>query len=308
KVMEKVQRIAPLDTTILISGETGVGKELFADLIFRNSNRKDKKFVSVNCGSLPENLLESMLFGHKKGAFTSAIRDKMGYFQEADGGTLFLDEITETSQAFQVKLLRVLEKGIIRWVGGDKDIEVDVRIIAATNKNLEDEIINRKFREDLYYRLNVINIHIPPLRERIEDIKLLANAFINEFSEKHKKKGLKISKPVMSLLTAYDWKGNVRELKNAMEHAVALTSHNMIMPEDLPYHIYFNQESKGQNLPFSEAKEIFEKGYIVGLLSYCKGDVTKAATISGIKRQNIYEKFKRYSIDPAKYRVPSDSS
>ncbi len=308
KVMEKVKRIAPLDTTVLITGETGVGKELFADLIHKNSKRKEKKFVTVNCGGLPENLLESMLFGHKKGAFTDAIRDKISYFQEADGGTLFLDEITETSRAFQTKLLRALEKGIIRQVGGDHDIEVDVRIITATNKNIEEEIINRKFRDDLYYRLNVININIPPLRERVEDIKLLANAFVNEFAEKHKKKGLTISKPVMSILILYEWKGNVRELRNTIEHAVALATHNKILPEDLPSHLYINKESIGQNLPFAEAKEIFEKSYITGLLSYCNGDVTKAANISQIKRQNIYDKFKKYDIDINKYRKNNENS
>ena len=187
KIMEKVKKIAPLDTTILITGETGVGKELIADLIYRNSDRRNKKFVAVNCGSLPENLLESTLFGHKKGSFTSAIKDKIGYFQEADGGTLFLDEITETTPAFQVKLLRVLEKGIIRQVGGENDVLIDVRIIAATNKNLKEEVEKENFREDLYYRLNVINLHIPPLRERIEDIKLLVSKFISEFSNKYKK-------------------------------------------------------------------------------------------------------------------------
>lgn len=309
KVMEKVKRIAPLDTTVLITGETGVGKELFADLIYRNSKRKNKKFVTVNCGGLPENLLESMLFGHKKGAFTDAIRDKIGYFQEADGGTLFLDEITETSQAFQIKLLRALEKRVIRQVGGDNDIEVDVRIITATNKIIEEEVKKENFREDLFYRLNVINIHIPPLRERVEDIKLLANTFVNEFSEKYDKKNLQFSEPVMSILTTSEWKGNIRELKNSIEHAVALAAHNKIIPEDLPSHIYEQKVSSGnisaQNfmyLPFAKAKEEFEKSYIEGLMENCNGDVTKAANISQIKRQNIYDKFKKYEIDINRYR------
>ncbi|MDP8202215.1 MAG: sigma-54 dependent transcriptional regulator [Candidatus Tenebribacter burtonii] len=206
KIMEKVKKVAPLDTTILITGETGVGKELIADLIYRNSNRNKKKFVAVNCGSLPDSLLESTLFGHKRGSFTGAIKDKTGYFQEADGGTLFLDEITETSLEFQVKLLRSLEKGIIRQVGGECDVSVDVRIIAATNKNLEEEIINGNFREDLYYRLNVININIPPLRERIEDIKILVNKFISEFSNKYKKQELKISYAALSIFFQNRWK------------------------------------------------------------------------------------------------------
>ncbi len=309
KIMAKVKLIAPLDTTVLITGDTGVGKELFAELIFKNSKRKDKKFVAVNCGGIPENLLESMLFGHKKGAFTDAIRDKIGYFQEADGGTLFLDEITETSPSFQIKLLRVLEKGVIRQVGGDKDIEVDVRIIAATNKQIKEEVEENNFREDLYYRLNIINLNIPPLKDRIEDIKILANAFMNEFSQKYGKHDLTFSEPVMSILLANEWKGNVRELKNAIEHAVALSSHTKIMPEDLPENIYDVQNIDIKDLlqnflqmPFNLAKESFEKTYIVELLSKQKGDVKNVSTISQIKRQNLYEKFKKYDIDLNEFR------
>lgn len=307
KILNKVRKIAPLDTTVLISGETGVGKELFAELIYQNSKRKEGKFVAVNCGGLPESLLESMLFGHKKGSFTSAIRDKIGYFQEADGGTLFLDEITETTPGFQIKLLRALEKGVIRQVGGDRDIDVDVRVIAASNRDIETEIKKGTFREDLYYRLNVINIPIPPLRERVEDIKILAKTFVKEFSEKHDKQSLEISPQVMNMLAAQPWKGNVRELKNAMEHAVALSSHSQIVLEDLPGNVYKNmKQSDGytpyDNLPFSKAKEAFEKNYVERLLKACKGDVTKAATISEIKRQNLYEKFKKYGIDVKKFR------
>ncbi len=309
KIMEKVKKIAPLDTTILITGETGVGKELIADLIYRNSSRSNKKFVAINCGSLPESLLESTLFGHKKGSFTSAIKDKMGYFQEADGGTLFLDEITETTPAFQVKLLRVLEKGIIRQVGGENDVTVDVRIIAATNKSLSEEVENGNFREDLLYRLNVINLHIPPLRERVEDIKLLVIKFISEFSNRYKKQELKISNVALSILLNQQWKGNIRELKNTIEHSVALASHDTIIPEDLPDHIY-KQESKKINstsslfldLPYPKAKSEFEKAYIENLMKQYKGDVTKVSKISNIKRQNLYEKFKRYDINPNDFR------
>ncbi|KQC11804.1 MAG: hypothetical protein APR54_02755 [Candidatus Cloacimonas sp. SDB] len=308
KVMEKVKKIAPLDTTILISGETGVGKGLFADLIYRNSSRKQHKFVSVNCGSLPENLLESALFGHKKGSFTSAIRDKTGYFQEADGGTLFLDEITETTPAFQLKLLRALEEGVIRKVGDDRDIEVDVRIIAATNKDINEEVSNGNFREDLYYRLNVINIHIPPLRERQEDIMLLAHAFMKDYAKKYGKQDLNFSEPVISIFNNRNWQGNVRELRNAVEHAVAMASHQKIMPEDLPITIYNPQNNyrppAGQiyDLPFPQAKANFEKNYIENLLKKCHGDVSQAAEISQIKRQNIYDRFKKYDIDPDSFR------
>ena len=313
QILEKVKRIATLDTTVLISGETGVGKDLFAELIYKNSKRKDDKFVIVNCGSLPETLLESMLFGHKKGAFTDAVRDKIGYFQEADGGTLFLDEITTTSHAFQIKLLRALEKGVIRKVGDDKDIEVDVRIIAASNLNFEKEVRKGNFREDLYYRLNVIDLHIPPLRERREDIKILANTFAKTFAEKYEKTNLTISEPAMSILLTREWKGNVRELKNAIEHAVALSNHDKIVPEDLPEHIYQNSDFLENTpifnmlkLPFPRAKVNFEKMYIEELLNKTNGDVTKAAEISKIKRQKLYEKFKKLDIDPKKFRIKSD--
>ncbi len=309
KVMEKVKKIAPLDTTILISGETGVGKGLFADLIHNNSSRKGNKIVSVNCGSLPENLLESALFGHKKGSFTSAIRDKVGYFQEADGGTLFLDEVTETTQAFQLKLLRALEEGLIRRVGDDRDIEIDVRVIAATNKDIDEEVKNGNFREDLYYRLNVINIHIPPLRDRVEDIMLLANSFMNEYASKYGKSDLTFSEPVISIFTSRTWKGNVRELRNAVEHAVAMASHQKIIPEDLPLTVFNPQNNQLVNshtmlytLSYPEAKAHFEKKYIENLMKSCKGDVTKAAEFSQIKRQNIYDRFKKYEIDPDEYR------
>lgn len=307
KILEKVKKIAPLDTTVLITGETGVGKELFAELIYANSNRKDKKFVTVNCGSLPETLLESILFGHIKGAFTDAVKDKNGYFLEAHGGTLFLDEITETSSAFQIKLLRALEKGQIRKVGGEEDIDVDVRIIAASNKNLEEEVKKGNFREDLYYRLNVIGIHIPPLRERVEDIKILANSFTQEFANKYKKPDLALSEPVLTILLSREWKGNVRELKNAIEHAVALSSHNSIILEDLPGSVFPNKKQRENNrnydnLPFSQAKDIFEKSYIEKLLRKFEGDVTKVAHFSKIKRPNLYEKFKKLRIDPNDFR------
>ena len=309
KIMEKVKKIAPLDTTILISGETGVGKELIADLIYRNSSRSNKKFVAINCGSLPDNLLESTLFGHKKGSFTSAIKDKIGYFQEADGGTLFLDEITETTPAFQVKLLRVLEKGIIRQVGGESDVTVDVRIIAATNKDLHEEVEKGNFRDDLLYRLNVIDVHIPPLRERIEDIKLLVSKFTSEFSMKYKKQELKISNAALSILLNQQWKGNIRELKNTIEHSVALASHDTIIPEDLPDSIFKKNSKESDSstahflsLPYPEAKREFEKTYIETLMNKYDGEVTKVSKISGIKRQNLYEKFKRYEINPDDFR------
>jgi DNA-binding NtrC family response regulator len=308
KILQKAQKIAPLDITVLITGETGVGKEVLANYIWRNSSRKDKKFVAVNCGSLPETLLESALFGHKKGAFTDAISDKIGYFEEADKGTLFLDEITETTPSFQIKLLRVIETGTLRRIGDNKDRKVDVRIIAATNKKIEEEVKAGRFRQDLFYRLNVITIEIPPLRERAEDIIILANSFLKEYSEKYKKPDLRLSKEVMNLLMKYQWTGNIRELRNAMEHAVAMSSGNIILPQDLPENIFSSQSEYDKNisylfsLPYHEAKGRFEKKYIEELLTKTNGDVTLAAEISGIKRQNLYDKFHKYNINPRNFK------
>ncbi|MFO7895801.1 MAG: sigma-54 dependent transcriptional regulator [Candidatus Cloacimonadales bacterium] len=308
KIMEKIKMVAPLDATVLLNGETGVGKEVFAELIYKNSDRKDKKFVAFNCGSLAENLLESALFGHAKGSFTSAVKDKIGYFEEANGGTLFLDEITDTSPAFQVKLLRALEKNVIRRVGGDKDIKIDTRIIAATNKDPLREVEAGNFREDLFYRLNVINITIPPLRERVDDIKLLSQEFCKNFAEKYHKPELSISDSAMSILASSPWKGNVRELKNAIEHAVAMAQHDKILAEDLPDALRQNTgqttNSLGQllHLPYAQAKNIFEEKYLQNLLELTKGEITKAAEISGIKRQNLYNKMGKYLLDPENFR------
>ena len=310
KVMEKVKRISAVDATVLISGETGVGKDLFANLIVANSDRRKRRFVAVNCGSIPESLLESMLFGHKKGAFTSAFKDSIGYFEEANGGTIFLDEITETTPAFQTKLLRVLENRKVRKIGDNHDIPIDVRVLTATNKDLSEEVKNGNFREDLYYRLNVIQINIPPLRERPEDVQLLSEYFMKEFADKYKKPLYKIAPKTFDILLKQYWKGNVRELKNVIEHAVIMATHNNLLPEDLPAYIIAAEQGVYQSevlneyfdLEFSEAKDLFEKRYVVQLLVKTNGDVTKAAQLSNIKRQNLYEKFKKYDIDPDKFR------
>lgn len=307
-LLQKVKKIAKLDTLALITGETGVGKSVFAEIIHRNSLRKSQKFVSVNCGSLTETLLESLLFGHKRGAFTDAFRDKIGYFQEANGGTLFLDEITETSLAFQVKLLKVLETGIFRQVGGEHDIHTDVRIIAATNKDIKDAVDNGSFREDLYYRLNVIRLHIPPLRERRDDIKILASTFTQEFCAKYHKPELKLSPGVLSILLNYEWKGNIRELRNAIEHAVILAEHQVIQPEDLPENV--TPSSNANNVhpllngltEWSKAKDDFARWYLDKLLNTCAGNFSRAAKLSGISRDNIYRKCEQLNIDPSSFR------
>jgi two-component system response regulator PilR (NtrC family) len=310
-LIQKVRKISALDTTALITGETGVGKSVFAELIHRNSPRRDKKFVSVNCGSLTETLLESLLFGHKKGAFTDATRDKIGYFQEANGGTLFLDEITETSPAFQVKLLKVLESGVYRAVGSDSDNSTDTRIIAATNKDVNEQVRAGKFREDLYYRLNVINLHIPPLRERKDDIRLLASSFVKEFCQKYKKTELKISPGVMSLLLKQEWKGNIRELRNALEHAVILAENKVIQPEDLPDNVSGKSAETdtldlAENSSWSEARDAFTRHYLHNLLSKTSGNILRAASIADITRENLYKKCTKLGVDWKLYRKPGE--
>jgi len=304
-ILQKVQKIAKLDTLALITGETGVGKSVFAELIHRNSLRKHQKFVAVNCGSLTETLLESLLFGHKRGAFTDAFRDKIGYFQEANGGTLFLDEITETSISFQVKLLKVLETGVFRMVGSDNDMRTDVRIIAATNKDIREAVESGTFREDLYYRLNVIKLHIPPLRERRDDIKVLANAFTQEFCAKYKKSELKLSPGVLSILLNYSWMGNIRELRNAIEHAVILAENKVIQPEDLPENIIGirpENYTPEDSLDWQEAKKAFTSRYLNGLLKETDGNLSKAAKLSGLTRDNLYRKCEQVGMDVHKYR------
>jgi DNA-binding NtrC family response regulator len=310
-LIQKVKKIAVLDTTALITGETGVGKSVFAELIHQNSKRRAQKFVAVNCGSLTETLLESLLFGHKRGAFTDANRDKIGYFQEASGGTLFLDEITETSLAFQVKLLKVLESGKFRAVGSDGDLQTDTRIIAATNKDLQKMVAEGSFREDLFYRLNVITLNIPPLRERRDDIKILANAFVKEFCTKYGKTELKISPGVLSMLFRHRWSGNIRELRNAMEHAVVLAENKVIQPDDLPENIAGVQEGAeiGLNLDessWAKAKDEFGRRYLHNILTKTNGNILRASSIAEITRENFYKKCTKLGLDWREYRKPGD--
>jgi len=310
-LIQKVKKIAVLDTTALITGETGVGKSVFAELIHQNSKRRAQKFVAVNCGSLTETLLESLLFGHKRGAFTDANRDKIGYFQEASGGTLFLDEITETSLAFQVKLLKVLESGKFRAVGSDGDLQTDTRIIAATNKDLQKMVAEGSFREDLFYRLNVITLNIPPLRERRDDIKILANAFVKEFCTKYGKTELKISPGVLSMLFRHRWSGNIRELRNAMEHAVVLAENKVIQPDDLPENIAGVQEGSeiGLNLDessWAKAKDEFGRRYLHNILTKTNGNILRASSIAEITRENFYKKCTKLGLDWREYRKPGD--
>ncbi len=233
KILRLLPQIANSPSNVLITGESGTGKELIARALYKSGNRAQKNFVAINCGGIPETLLESELFGYKKGAFTGADRDKQGLFASANHGVIFLDEIGEMSLTLQVKLLRVLQEKAILPVGDSEEIKIDVRIISATNKNLEEEVINKKFREDLYYRLNVINLHIPPLRERKEDIPILIRHFLYKYSQEHGRDWADISDYALKLLLDYPFPGNIRELENIIERGVALSSSNIILPESL---------------------------------------------------------------------------
>ncbi|MDD3051972.1 MAG: sigma-54 dependent transcriptional regulator, partial [Candidatus Cloacimonetes bacterium] len=285
KIFNIVRKISNLNTTILVQGQTGTGKELLANLIHNNSQRKDKPFVPVNCGAVPETLLESLLFGHVKGTFTGADKDKQGLFEEANGGTLFLDEIGDTSTAFQIKLLRVLQEKKIRRVGGNQEKEIDVRIIAATNRNLEEEVKKNNFRKDLFYRLNVIKIELPSLNERIEDIPLLANHFLRNFMKENEVTDYKISREVMDIMKKVKWEGNIRELQNVIEYSAALCSDKMIKEEDLPDYLKTRHESISQidmSSDYSSAKTYFETIYFRKLMQTSNGKMNTAAEISGL--------------------------
>ena len=292
RVYEVMEKVAQTDSTILIYGESGTGKELVAQAIHYHSPRRERPFVTINCGGLPESLLESELFGHIRGAFTSAINDKKGLFQVADGGTIFLDEISATSLSIQVKLLRVLQEREIKQVGDTKDISVDVRVIAATNKKLEEEVRESKFREDLYYRLSVIPVALPPLRDRKDDLPLLVQHFLNKYCQIQKKGQKTLAPGIMDILMGYNWPGNVRELENVIEHAVALGDSMQIFPKDLPPSILENSDSrKGTNsVLLKEAMREKEKDYILKVIKQSGGDKKQAACLLGIDLATLYRK------------------
>lgn len=299
EIFSLVFRVAPTDSTILISGESGTGKELIAKAIHLNSRRKNRSFVTINCGALPENIQESELFGHVRGAFTGAIRDKRGLFQEANGGTLFLDEVGETALSTQVKILRFLQDGEIRRVGENELINVDVRLLAATNQDLEKAMEEGRFREDLYYRLNVIPIPIPPLRKRRDDIPLLVNHFLEKYTALAKKKIASVSPDAMKVLSGYDWPGNVRELENAIERAVILTNRNVIMPEDLPSSIRATQrriQDPEEDMGDKTLEEL-EKLHILKTLEKQAWNQKKASEVLGISTTTLWRKLKAYGIE-----------
>ncbi len=297
-VYQLIEDVAPTDANVLILGESGTGKELVAKAIHRSSERHGGAFVVINCSAYPSTLLESELFGHEKGAFTGATRQKIGRFEQAHGGTVFLDEIGDISPTAQIKLLRVLQNHTIERVGGERSIEVDVRILAATNRSLEDEVKSGRFREDLFYRLNVIPIQIPPLRERRNDIPLLANHFLRHFARERDKVLTGIGEEAMRLLLDHHWPGNVRELENGIEHAVVLAKSDAVQPGDLPLSLREMQLRTAVNRRPAPPVSIIEneEQLIQDALAACSGNKSAAATQLGISRSTLYEKLKKYRI------------
>ena len=303
EVYKTIARVAPTKSVVLILGESGTGKERIARAIHQHSPRANHPFVAVDCGALTETLLESEIFGHVRGAFTGAVADKKGVFEEAEGGTCFLDEIGDISPNMQAKLLRVLQEHEVRRVGGKDWVKVDVRVIAATNQNLDALVAKGTFRQDLYYRLNVVAIHLPPLRDRVEDIPLLAGYFLKCYSQENGKSVTAISDAAMKLLCDYSWPGNIRELENAIEQAVVLSNQPVLVPDDFPSAVRNKAASKlNQNLPtagqflFSDTPTLEEvkKRYVLYVLNRNQGNVSRTARALNIDRRSLYRMLARY--------------
>lgn len=297
KIMEIVEQVSRTKASVLVTGESGVGKELISDAIHELSDRREKPFIKVHCAALSETLLESELFGHEKGAFTGAVAKKRGRFELAHNGTLLLDEIGEISPAVQIKILRVLQEKKFERVGGEETIEVDVRVISATNKDLKEEIAKGTFREDLYYRLNVVHIHVPPLRERKDDIPLLTSAFLKEFSEENGRSIEAINQKARIALYNYSWPGNIRELRNCLESAVVLTKNTIIAPDDLPPSIVEDSQGDYVRIDVGTSLEEAEKEIIKNTLIAQKGNKSKTADILGIGRKTLHRKIQDYAIE-----------
>ena len=303
EIFNQIKKVADLKTTILVLGESGTGKELVARAVHQNGRRSQKPFVAVNCGAIPENLLESELFGHVRGAFTDASSDKAGLFEQADGGTLFLDEIGEMPPALQVKLLRVLQEGEIRRVGDSASRQVDVRVISATSRDLSADVGVGRFREDLYFRLNVFCLMLPPLRERVEDIPLLAEYFLKRYSDGNESQSLRIEPDAMRSLMAHRWPGNVRELENAVERACILCEGGRITSSCLPPSVRLLDESypsesvNDENLSIKKAEDTIERELIRKALAKTGGNRTQAAKILEISHRSLLYKLKEYCID-----------
>jgi len=307
QLFELIRKVADTDSTVLLLGESGTGKELIARALHYNSQRRQGNLVAVNCAAIPEELLESELFGHERGAFTHAVRTRIGRFEQASGGTIFLDEVADMSPGLQVKLLRVLQDHSFERIGGVKSIKVDIRVIAATNQNLETLVRQGNFREDLYYRLNVIPIRIPPLRDRVADIPLLVAHFLQEFSKKKKKPAKRLSPRALELLMRYPWPGNIRELENLVERLVILTEGDLVAVEDLPQRFReagsLGSEVKsidfpadGLNLP--QALQEFERRLILKALERSNWVKSRAAQLLNLNRTTLIEKMKKQQIFP----------
>jgi two-component system NtrC family response regulator len=294
RVYRLIEKVSAISSNVLIVGETGTGKELVARAMHYNSERSDRPFVAVNCGALTETLLESELFGHVKGAFTGAIANHEGFFRKADKGTLFLDELSEVSHGLQVKLLRAIQEREVIPVGGREPLKFDVRFIAATNKNLEDEVKKGTFREDLFYRINVITIPLPPLRDRKEDVPLLVNHFLQKYAQRLGRPSVKISREALQVLVNYDWPGNVRELENMIERAVALCEEDVIETTDLPEKLTQVRIAIRDLDEYEVTLDALEEQHIKKVLHKVSGDKVKASQILGINLSTLYRKLARY--------------
>jgi two-component system response regulator AtoC len=296
KILELIHKISKTDSTVLILGENGTGKELIATAIHYQSRRRNGPLIRVNCAAFPENLVESELFGYEKGAFTGAAQRKPGRFERADKGTIFLDEIGDLQPSVQIKLLRVLQDGSFERLGGTEALNVDVRVIAATNRELEDDVKNGRFREDLYYRLNIIPVNVPPLKQRNDDIPLLIDHFLGIYNCRFGKR-IAMTSDAIRILMDYDFPGNIRELGNIIERCVALSTDEKITLNDLPTHILKNQRVQPPRVSLNEVAAEAEKAYILRILSSTRGNKTKAAEILGINRKTLWEKIKAYNIE-----------
>jgi transcriptional regulator with PAS, ATPase and Fis domain len=297
-----VARVAPTLSTVLVVGESGTGKELVARAIHTHSPRASGPFVAVNCTALSESLLESELFGHAKGAFTGAVQAKRGLFEEAQGGTLFLDEIGDVGQKMQAQLLRVLQEGEIRRVGGSEPVRVDVRVVAATNRDLDEEVREGRFREDLYFRINVVTIRLPPLRDRPSDIELLVNHFLAKYAARERRADANLAPEAMARLLKYTWPGNVRELENVIERALALAKDGVILPSDLPIEVTGVQPgvtpATGGLVDDRPTLAELERRYIELILKETGGNKKRAAEILGIDRRTLYRTLEREGREP----------
>ena len=307
KILKLVTQVADTQATVIVYGESGTGKELIAQALHNNSRRREYPFVPINCAALSDGLLESELFGHVRGAFTGAFEDKQGWFGCSNKGTIFLDEIHDMSSALQMKILRVLQAGEYSMVGSAEIKKSDVRIVVATNQDLEKRVMQNNFREDLFYRLNVIDMTLPPLRQRRSDIPLLIDFFLTQFGKKYNRKNQTLSVQALNKLCSYDFPGNIRELKNCIERLVVLAENDTIDEVNMPLNILKEDDVNGKQSPFKEAKqhamEKFEREYINDCLKETRGNITHAAQNAGLHVTNFYIKLKKYNINPYQFKA-----